>query len=125
MEERDLEIVGLGAATNGRSCCIHSCCGDHVRVGNLLRLVKCVVTIGGEVEEAIKCVLIVDGTDTCTVGFVPRSLSGHDKVQAQIGGFVQVLELYDESESNQKRRKSHTNKGMASCIFLTSIPQGE
>jgi hypothetical protein len=125
MEERNIEIIGLHSSDNGRSCCTHSCCGDHLKVGDLLRLVKCVVTIDDEIEEAIKCVRIEDGTDMCTVGFLPRSRLRCEKIVSQIGGFAQVLEIYDESESPQKRRKSYSNKGMAACIFLTSIPQAE
>ena len=126
MEDRDLEIVGLHASSNGRSCSVHTCCGDHVVVGDLIRLVKCLVSInGGEVEESIKCVRIFQGTDTCTIGFIPRSVANSDKVKAELGCFMQVIELYDDSSSNYKRRKSDFNKGMAACILLSSIPQAE
>ena len=125
MAARDLEIVGLHGSNNGRSCSVHGCCGEHVKVGDLLRLVKCVVTINGVVEEAIKCVRIVDGSDSCSVAFVPRFLARTDMVVSNIGSFVQVLELYHESESAYKKKKSHSNKGMAACIFLSSIPQAE
>jgi hypothetical protein len=97
-----------------------------VKVGELLRLVKCVVSIdGGDAHEAIKCVRIVDGTDSCTVAFVPRSVAKSVQIQSKLGGFAQLLELYDESESQYKKRKSHCNKGMAACVFLASIPQAE
>jgi hypothetical protein len=41
----DLEIVGLRSGTNDRSCCQHEICGAQVLVGDVLRLVKCIVTI--------------------------------------------------------------------------------
>ena len=69
----DLEIVGLNSSTNDRSCCQHKTCGEHVVVNDVLRLVNCVVTINGRAEEAVKLVKIADGSDTCTVAFVPRA----------------------------------------------------
>eukprot|EP00977_Amphora_coffeiformis_P003376 scaffold624_cov176-Amphora_coffeaeformis.AAC.8 len=60
---QELEIVGLKSSTNGRSCCLHVCCGEEVVVGELLRLVKCAVSVDGVVEEAVKCVKVVGGMD--------------------------------------------------------------
>jgi hypothetical protein len=124
-QERDLEIVGLHASTNGRSCSVHTYCGQHVKVGDLLRLVKCVVTINGYTQEAVKCVRIVDGTDSCHVAFVPIPFARSAKITSKLGDFVYVLELYDKPDSAYKRSKSATKKGMAACIFLDSIPQAE
>jgi hypothetical protein len=121
--QRHLEIVGLHASTNGRSCSVHSCCGDFLKVGDLLRLQKCVVTTNGELQDAIKCVRIIDGADSCTAAFVPRSMVKNVKIETKLDTFVQVLELYDDSENSHKRRKSHQNKGMAGCIFLAAIPE--
>jgi hypothetical protein len=70
-----LEIVGLHSNSNGHSCCQHKCCGEHVKVGDVLRLVKCVVTINSQAEEAVKLVKIEDSTNCCTVSFVPRVFS--------------------------------------------------
>jgi hypothetical protein len=73
--QRHLEIVGLHASNNGRSCSVlHSCCGDFLKVGDLLRLQKCVMTTNGKLHDAIKCVHIIDGADSCTAAFVPRSM---------------------------------------------------
>jgi hypothetical protein len=48
--QRHLEIVGLHtSSSNGYSCSVHSCCGDFVKVGDLLRLQKCIVTIEGQI----------------------------------------------------------------------------
>ena len=126
-QQRHLEIVGLHASNNGRSCSVHPCCGDFLKVGDLLRLVKCIVTVDGELQDAIKCVRIVDGADSCTAAYVPRSMVKRvsEKILNELNSFVQVLELYDVSESSHKRRKSHFNKGMASCIFIASIPSTE
>jgi hypothetical protein len=88
-----------------------------------MRLVKCVVTINGELQDAIKCVRIVDGTDSCMAAYVPRSMVKNIKIETQLDSFVQVLELYDDSDNSHKRRKSHFNKGMADCIFIAAIPE--
>jgi hypothetical protein len=72
MERPDIEIVGLDSSTNGRSCTCHATCGQYVFVDDILRLVRCVVTVNGVTEEAIKLVKITDATDSCTVAYVPR-----------------------------------------------------
>ena len=86
--QRNLEIVGLHASTNGRSCSVHSCCGDFLKVGDLLRLQKCVVTTNGELQDAIKCVRIIDGADSCTAAFVPRSMVKNVKIETKLDTFV-------------------------------------
>lgn len=121
----DLEIVGLYSSTNGRSCTRHETCGEHLSVGDLLRLVKCVVTIKGKTEEAVKLVKIADGTDTCTVGYVPRVSSNLPKVMRNINKFAQVVEIYRDSENTHKRRLANQNHGMASVVLLDTIPVDE
>lgn len=115
----DLEIVGLHSSSSGRSCSLHAVCGEHVTPGDVLRLVRTTVNITGAVEEAIKCVLVVDGTDTCNVAFVPRVQGRTDKVKNHINKFVQVKELYVDSPNSYKRSKSQHNYGMASVSFLS------
>ena len=114
----DIEIVGLSSNTNGRSCTLHAVCGDAVEVGDVLRLVPCVVTINHETEEAIKVVKVVDGVDTCTVAFVPRVQSSLPGVKGHTYKFVQVIELYSKSDSPYKRSKSQSNRGMARVSLL-------
>ena len=52
-----LEIVGLKVNSNGRQCHLHSCCGESLKVGDVVKLVKTML-IGeeGPQEEAIKAV---------------------------------------------------------------------
>lgn len=113
-----LEIVGLSSDTNGRSCTLHSCCGDHVEHGDVLRIVKTVVAIDGVVEDALKCVKVVDGLDGCTVAFIPRVMAGRERIIRHINKFITVVELYDSSDNTYKKRRSFQNSGMASCAFL-------
>ena len=92
----------------------------------MLRLRKCVVDLNGETEEAIKCVRIEDGSEGCVVGFLPKALLKVKKLQRHFmsdpGPFVQLTEIYSDSESLQKHCKSHRNFGMASIVFLKDIP---
>jgi hypothetical protein len=121
----ELEIVGLHSATNGRSCCQHATCGYHVACGDILRLVKTVVTVNGITEEAIKLVKVADGTESCTVAFVPRLFASLPKTLDRVGKFCQVVELYDTSDNTHKRRLSKQNYGMASVVYLEDIPMSE
>lgn len=121
----DLEIVGLFSSSNGRSCSAHRCCGREVKKGNVLRLVKTCVTINMAPEEAIKCVRIVDGVDSCTVAYIPRVWGNLPRVKRNIDKFVVVQELYAESANVSKRMKSKKNMGVAGCIYLSEIPRNE
>jgi len=121
----DLEIVGLKSSTNGRSCCIHTCCGEEVTIGSLLRLVKCTVSVDDQIEEAVKCVLVTNGLDGCTVAFIPRVLAKLPVVQRHINKFVVVTDLYDDSPNLYKRDKSFKNCGMAAVVTLEEDDQAE
>ena len=117
MDEITLEIVGLKASSNGRACCMHQCCGAVVEEGDMIVLKKCVVLINEKLEEAIKCVRINDGAESCTIGFIPRVLIKSGKVDAMVNRFAKIIELYDKSPSTYKRRKSGIYRGMAKCII--------
>ena len=91
-----------------------------------MRLVKCVVTVAGHTEEAVKLVKISDGTDSCTVAYLPRVSVNPLKVTKNLNKFAQVVEIYKDSDNSHKRRLAKQNHGMASSIvFLDDIPVGE
>ena len=50
-----VEIYGIEASFNGRSCEEHSTCGVLVKLDTLLRMKKVQVSIGGKEETAIAC----------------------------------------------------------------------
>jgi len=118
--ERDGEIVGIRSSNNGRCCSTHSSCGEHIRIDDLVRFKLCVVDIDGKLEEAIKVVRIRDGVESCTVGYLPRNVVESQK-EKYVDKFGQIIELYGQSESTMKRRKSNRNLGMASFILLEAI----
>jgi hypothetical protein len=119
----DFEMIGLFGSSNHRSCERHPCCGKFVNKNDTLRLVSCLVDIPDVgIELSIKLVKIEDGTETCTVAFVPKAYAIMPSIQAGINKFVTVLELYADSPSAYKQRLSEKNQGMGSCRFLDVIP---
>lgn len=68
---------------------------------------KMVVFIEGQVKEAIVCMKVVDGMDTCVVYFIPRVLASDDRVLAHVNKFVEVKEHCECSSDNAyKQSKS-------------------
>jgi hypothetical protein len=120
--DADLEIVGLDSSSNGRFCCVHRVCGETVCVGDLLRLMPTIVEIKGVPEPAIKLVKIVDGSDGCTVAFVPRVQASLPKIVSNLNQFCVVKELYATSDNRYKRARSNRNMGMAGVVLLNEIP---
>ena len=75
------EVLGLRASRNGRSCDQHHCCGMLVVPNDIIKFKTTVIDgmgMGegskGVPEEAIKVVLICNGTECCTVGFCASPL---------------------------------------------------
>jgi hypothetical protein len=124
---RHMEIVGIKECGNGRTCAHHLYCGEQVVVGDIMRLQKCVVDSYdlGTVEEAIACILIRGGSETCRVAFVPRVLMSMKMVKNNINKHIQVVEMFGSSRNSAKRRKDFLNCGMAGVVFLDEIPQTE
>ena len=79
------------------------------------------------IEPVIKVVLILDGTEQCTVGFLPRHVAARPREAKRLHNkFAQVIELYDDTpEEFMRHNKSVKNHGMASYILLDNIPEFE
>ena len=83
------KVLGLKASGNGRSCGQHNCCDIFVVPNNILHFKLTVIdgVGGGKVgdneditpEEAIKAVLVWDGTKLCTMGFLSKSVVAVEK----------------------------------------------
>jgi len=146
MNGRDGEIVGLFSPTHGRSCGRHQVCGRQVSRGSLVVFKREVVMVdadlgveGGEQndstapvrlapETVLKVLLVVDGEESCHIGFLPRHVALRPlEVQRLHGKYAQVLELYDELDDSHKHKKTKSarNQGMASYILLENIQQLE
>jgi len=79
------------------------------------------------IETVIKAVLVLDGTERCTIGFLPRHVAARPEEAAQLHGkFAQIIELYDETPVGRMRHnKSIRCRGMASYILLDNVPEME
>jgi hypothetical protein len=126
----DFQFVGLYGSSNGRRCDRHQCCGQHIQIGDLVRMKKTVVTITDHhkvetVEEAIKVVKIEDGVEACTVGFIPRTQMMIPKVLVSIEKCCIVAEIYNISANRYKRMTANKIFGMAGMNLVDAIPHGE
>jgi hypothetical protein len=78
-----------------------------------------------ELLDAIKCVRIIDGTNSCCAAYVPRSMVKNLTMENELDSFVQVLELYnDDSEFLHNRLKSHFQQGKGSLHFHCGNSKG-
>ena len=121
MSACDGDVLGLQASRNGRSFVQHRCCGMLFVPIDIIKF-KTIVIDGmgmGEgsksvLEETIKAVLIRNGTECCTVGFLCKSIVvvKRDK-ERFVGCFAQIIELYDESANKTMMLKSKRNMGIA------------
>ena len=90
-----VEIVGIEASGNGRSCDQHDVCGSVLDEDAVVRLreVQIINSSGKDEETAIAAYLVSDGIDQCRVGFLQRHFVTHarsfDGVLAQV-----VTEVY-------------------------------
>ena len=123
---RDIEIYGLAGSSNGRHCAFHPCCGTQVVVEDILRIKRVVIDLSEDLtEEALATVVIKDGVERCTVGFVPRFLVNNPTVLRNIDEHLQVTELYKDSTNTAKIAKNERKTGVAGCIFIREIPHQE
>lgn len=114
-----VDIVGINASNNGRSCEKHNTCGV-VLVPDVVVRIRAVQLEkeGKEVEETALAVYHVSGgVDACRVGFLRRHLLKYK--DEYDGRLAQVIEVFDgKSESPSDREKHYRNKG---CCRATLI----
>ena len=133
MSAHDGEVLGLQASGNGRSCVQHHCCGMLVVPNDIIKFKTTLIDGMGMgedsksfPEEAIKVVLIRDGTECCTVGFLCKSIVVVERDKARfVGRFAQNIELYDESANKTMMVKSKRNMDIASFQLLDEIQDQE
>ena len=122
-----IEIVGISAGDQGRSCEEHPICGEVVKEDMVLRLRKVQILVGDVEETAIAAYSVWDGVDRCRVGFLPRHAVYHHPIYD--GKLVQVTDVYcaQDKLSATKRRKVHRNKGccLASIISEETVQHDE
>lgn len=118
-----LEIVGLKVNSNGRQCHLHCCCGESLKVGDVVKLVQTVLNDDqGPQEDAIKAVKIIQGTEGCTVGFLPRAVMTHDIVANHVNKFGIVQVVFEQSRNPYLKKRSEAYCGAAGIVLFDDIP---
>ena len=120
----DFEVVGLHMKNNGRECCQHETCGEHLMKGDVIKVIQTMITnVDGVDEDALAVCRVMDGIIGCRVGFVPRVQAKmlHRRNELVVTPFAVVQELYATSTNLYLFNKSKRNYGMASCLFIDNI----
>jgi hypothetical protein len=118
-----VEIVGIEANSNGRSCYQHDVCGTLVEEDVVLRLRKVqILNSLGREEPAIAAYHVSDGIDQCRVGFLQRHFVAHARKTFD-GVLAQVTEVYSVgSDSPIKRKKWRHNMGCCLAALISDFP---
>jgi hypothetical protein len=124
---KTVEVCGLHAGDNGRSCPFHEYCGQQVRAGDKIVFECCKVTKYDAVtqeeykENAVKATLLSDDAGIyrkgCTVGFLTKpflAIYGN----ATHKRMAEVTELLSESDSATDRKRSYRNCGLCRVVVL-------
>ncbi len=75
-------IVGLKKCDNGCSCVNHTVCGSTLTKAMEVCLWHSIVCIdGGKEEPAIAAHAVVDGIETCLVGFLLKEVADRDSIK--------------------------------------------
>ena len=117
-----VEIVGIEASGNGRSCCQHDVCGSVLDDDVVVRLRKVqIINSSGKEETAIAAYLVSDGIDQCRVGFLQRHFVPH--ARSFDGVLAQVTEVYSiTNDSPIKRKKCRHNMGCCLAALISELP---
>jgi hypothetical protein len=120
-----IEIVGIEAKSNGRSCHQHDICGKVIEEDVVLRLRRVqILNSQGKEETAIAAYHVSDGIDQCCVGFLHHHFVAHAKIFD--GVLAQVTEIYSSgSESPIKRKKYRHNMGCCLAAIISDFSSGE
>lgn len=115
-----VEIVGIEASGNGRSCDQHDVCGSISDIDVVLRLQKLqIINSLANEETAITAYIVSNGIDQCCVGFLQRHFVAH--ARSFDGVLAQVTEVYSiTSDSPIKRKKCH-NKGCCLAALISEL----
>ena len=82
-----------------------------------LRLNWPLLSLKEKKEEAIKVIHVIDGKETCTVGFLPKSIL-KDKRYHYLNKMARIILCYEDSPDKDIRKRDYKNKGVASFTFI-------
>jgi hypothetical protein len=110
-----VEIVGIEASDNGRSCERHEVCGIVLADDVVVRLRKIqILNAKGKEESAIGAFWVSDGVDQCLVGFLRKHLVPHAIFYN--GLLAQVTEVFDKDLSESPRKKAMCRNLRGCCL---------
>mmetsp|Transcript_15669 Transcript_15669/g.32954 ORF Transcript_15669/g.32954 Transcript_15669/m.32954 type:complete len:170 (-) Transcript_15669:2-511(-) len=118
-------IVGLEKSDNGRSCVNHTVCGSTLTKAMEVCLRHCIVRIDdGEEEPAIAAHAVVDGIETCRVGFLSKEVAYRDSIEKKYDGLhAAVLDVFCRDKAKTispfHRRLVRENYGCAQALITT------
>jgi hypothetical protein len=125
MTSIDGEIVGLNYSMNGCLCCSHEVCSVCLEPVDLVRFKSAVISLtfkdgSNVIENSLKAVKVVDGCETCHVGFIATAtvVSSRSRYEDKFG---QIVELYKDSKNSAIRRKNFEYGGLASFCLLNNV----
>ena len=119
-----VDIVGIKASNNGRSCEEHECCGAAIVAPDVVVRFRS-IQLEREVDDAnpspeataIGVFHVTDGVDGCLVGFLRRHLLKYK--DEYDGRLAQITEVFsEESASPSDRAKHHRNVGCCSAVLI-------
>ncbi|KAL7575384.1 hypothetical protein ACA910_007294 [Epithemia clementina (nom. ined.)] len=115
-----VDIVGIHASDNGRSCESHSICGSALAPDVVVRLRTVQVETPNKQdpeEPAIAVYHVTGGIDGCRVGFLRQHLLRcRDEYDGRLS---QITEIFSKnSESPSDRAKHHCNKGCCCAVLI-------
>ena len=119
-----VDIVGINAADNGRSCEKHECCGKTIVSPDVVVRIRSVQVEKPENEAnpgkettALAVYHVTGGIDGCRIGFLRRHLIRY--ADEYDGRLAQITEVFDDkSESPSDRAKHHRNVGCCSAVLI-------
>ena len=92
-----VDIVGVHASSNERSCEEHPCCGHVLKLDILVRFREVQVNINGTEETGLAVYWVTDGIDR----FLPRYCVKHK--EDYHGKLAQIVEFLEKSEVQSDR----------------------
>jgi len=107
-----VHIVGTNIGDRGRSCDEHNPfpCGSSLRVNDWVTFRLVQLNDEGLNEDAIEVRRIIQGQETCRVGFLQRTYIPH--FQAYHGKVAQIREIWTANDDSATQRSMfHRNHG--------------
>ena len=106
-----LELVGIHVGSNGRKCRKHKVCGKLLKAGLVVHFKIVRTKQEGKMEPAMAAALVVNGRDSCRVGFLCQC---YMKYQDDfVGKLAQVVKILNSGST--KYSQARLERFLGSC----------